>query len=692
MIIKKIEIENFLSYYSQNTMEFTEGPTVIIGQNNTGKSKLFDAFYWVLYDKVFNTREEFWQETRGINIGIANNLAKTECSIDSFVSISVSITFFDEKDNKHLLTREYDIKKIGEDEWSFPKRSSLYYAITDSTTFNTKDSFDREAEDEIKKLFPINLSKYFLFQGENISQIMNLGSRTAFNSALRDLSRIEVFEIAKDYTSKVLKRIRKEFSQQEDKDKQVQQRKITLTKEIDELKENINNIKTEVDNLDAEKRIVNEQIDKKNTELKKYAECAKLIDEISSLEKQINLTNEHKVSLITEQRKSIFDFWMYAGTETILKNFSSFYNRNKVEKKIPEPIRQEFVKEMIENEKCTICGTDAPAGSPQYETIKGYINDKSLDKEIELINQLASVADENLIKVKSVSDEIEEFEKKLDLIESSISNLNTKKKIKVEELRNVKPKDISEDELKQRNFDKIQDDKEKHEAEGDRVRDKLRQLSARLERSETDLKVKNKEYDEVVESSTNKKEKQKVILAGKINDATELFYQHFFDKLIKDIQDKSNEYFLKMTEKNLALSGSVKVDPEVNEVYVTDENGNRQYNINQANKVSLQISFVAAVLAVSNAFWNTYFPFVADAPISALGGNNKVTAVETMLKIFQQSIIILKDDAVTDDPNSIKNDLIRSLILNDDSIKNAYELLMSGESVEEQHTTIKKLK
>ena len=146
-----------------------------------------------------------------------------------------------------------------------------------------------------------------------------------------------------------------------------------------------------------------------------------------------------------------------------------------------------------------------------------------------------------------------------------------------------------------------------------------------------------------------------------------------------------------MTELNPALSGRVKVDINESEVYTVDEAGYRLTNINQANKVSLQIAFVGAVLSVSNSFWDTYFPFIADAPVSALGGNNKLAAIKTMTDIFQQSIIMLKDDAITSDQDSVKNDLVRQMIRNDKNIKNAYDLTMTGGTLEEQHTKINRL-
>ena len=52
MEFKQITIQNFLSYYIKSTFDF-ESTTIILGQNNTGKSKLFDAINFVLYERVY---------------------------------------------------------------------------------------------------------------------------------------------------------------------------------------------------------------------------------------------------------------------------------------------------------------------------------------------------------------------------------------------------------------------------------------------------------------------------------------------------------------------------------------------------------------------------------------------------------------------------------------------------------------
>ena len=50
MIIKNIRIRNFRSYYGENSFDFSNGLTLIIGDNGDGKTTFFEALQW-----LFNT-------------------------------------------------------------------------------------------------------------------------------------------------------------------------------------------------------------------------------------------------------------------------------------------------------------------------------------------------------------------------------------------------------------------------------------------------------------------------------------------------------------------------------------------------------------------------------------------------------------------------------------------------------------
>ena len=57
MKINSITINNFQSYYGEQTIEFGDGLNLVIGNGGKGKSKLFNAFYWVLFGKIYVTSE-----------------------------------------------------------------------------------------------------------------------------------------------------------------------------------------------------------------------------------------------------------------------------------------------------------------------------------------------------------------------------------------------------------------------------------------------------------------------------------------------------------------------------------------------------------------------------------------------------------------------------------------------------------
>jgi DNA sulfur modification protein DndD len=57
-----------MCYAGVNRFDFTEGMNVIIGDNGYGKSKLYDAFYWAMYDKCFDTNDKEWKKTHFIGI------------------------------------------------------------------------------------------------------------------------------------------------------------------------------------------------------------------------------------------------------------------------------------------------------------------------------------------------------------------------------------------------------------------------------------------------------------------------------------------------------------------------------------------------------------------------------------------------------------------------------------------------
>lgn len=699
MIIKSIAITNFLSYYETTEFKFDEGATLIIGQNNTGKSKLFDAYNWVLYDEAYETADENWLETSKWKERLVNSHAKKNCAIHSRVEVSVSLHFVDEARNMFVVTRDYRIQKLSESEWSCPNSSNLAITKTTPSNYNSINYDETESKNLLAIYFPKNLSRYFLFQGEGISRLLRLNQRSDFTKAIGELSGIKYFDKARRYADKVYTRAKQEFEDKEEKDEVIQNEKTVLTARMDEFQERIADFSRKLENEYRERAIRQKTLDEKEDELSRYEECAQLLQDIKGLEQQRDVQVEQRKKIFEYRRPDLLATWIYRKTSKEFSHFLQLYRKGKEEKKIPEPIRQDFIREMLQEHICKVCGTEAPEHSSQYQRIAGFINEKSLDREVAAINALSDTADSMQVAINEVPDEVARFKTELQTIEQEIETIREKIGVKENELRVVterieeeKKIQISREDLERVNLTQLTRDRDHIRNDLEQSRSKIDQLLGRKEEAEKSYKELKEDYDRLIEKSTNESEKDRMKFAGEIRERVYQLYNNFLAKLIKDIEDEANIYFANMTKTNLALSGRVRVDYDKEEVYTVDESGAPLTNINQANKVSLQISFVAAVLSVSNKIWEKHFPFVADAPISALGGNNKISAIKTIIDIFRQSIVILKDDADIDSSDSIQNDQVRQLIRLNSKIKMAYELRMVGASIEDQRTTKIQLK
>src|SRR5690606_15768003 len=105
MIIRKIQIENYLCYYGCNTFELSEGLNIILGENGEGKTKFFEAVDW-----LFNG------DNRELDMLVsAKKLSETEIS-DSFrVRVSMTVEQYGEIS---IITKSFIAKKEKENECS----------------------------------------------------------------------------------------------------------------------------------------------------------------------------------------------------------------------------------------------------------------------------------------------------------------------------------------------------------------------------------------------------------------------------------------------------------------------------------------------------------------------------------------------------------------------------------------------
>lgn len=392
--LTRLNIRNFKGIKSLN-INFEDENVYISGKNGSGKSTIFDAFTWLLFDKNSQNQSKFEIKTLDIN----NNVIRADTEVEG-------IFIADKREIKFKKTyREKWIKKHGETEESFSGNETIYEVDDVPVKKNDykKDIEEKLADEDLFKLLtnPLYFSTNLKWQ-EARSLILEI------SGDITDLDVINSDDELKELEEKVEGKTIEQL---------LKSSKASLKKLIDEKK----GIPIKIDEL--QRSIVDINID----ELQK---------KISENELKIK-SEEEKISGLKNNKKEI-----YEATERLyeLKNQASMIDNKAKDKKLES---ESHIKNNINKNKTIENENRQKMNSFDLEI-------KSIEEDIETIQREKDELGQRYKKVvieKFNSDEIltscptckREFEK--DVIESEMLDLKENfNKNKVSELESIKIK------------------------------------------------------------------------------------------------------------------------------------------------------------------------------------------------------------------------------------------------------------
>ena len=693
MEFKRITIKNFLSYYEANEIEFSDSTTIFIGQNNTGKSKIFDAINFALYERVWITdkgENGSWITTdREIASFILNNHKKNLALTENAESVEVSV-FLEMDTGTSFLTAErtYFYKK-NVDTFEFTSKNFSVSEI-DTVTGTPYSYLGDEATDKLNIYFSPSIKDYFLFQGEASSKIMQLQKGGNFSRAVREIARLSVFEDAKEIAEQYTKHVRNIIARKRNKNQAQKEEQERLQRQLENKEELLSSYDGK--KADAEQKVAEyseqlESFEEKLSELKEFEDWFKQKKQIEEnkrkIEKDLKDANSEKTE-ITE------DAVFYKVREKI-KSFGDFYAKLEKKGEVPPSIPASEIRKALNYCRCTICNTDLSEGTEARLFAESRLPKCDTDGLGSFLRDLNT----------SLGNEVNEIER---IPENLTSLLEQKRKLEERKQSLKKQEEEVKSLLLQVELNSSNSEEKKREA--DELREKVSHYTSLLERAKRDSannegsinllssEIRKLRYELnsliVEDDDIDENDKIKNHYAEKLNLAMTKLYQVAHDTAYNQVQEMANEYYSEMTKDNAALVGTVKIDTDTSEIYTVDEKGNRIRNINQANRISIQLAVIASILSVAQNQFNQQYPFVTDAPVSALGGDNKLRTIQTMINAFEQSVIIIKDDISSKNKS---NDEIRKFITESSDVGIAYELSLSkAESVSDQYTVITKIK
>ena len=694
MEFKKLTIKNFLSYFDTNEIDFAETTTIVIGQNNTGKSKLFDAMNFAIYGRVYDTQKESWAENeKEIASLILNKHKINEASKENLQTVESGVSLVVEdvlNPNILVLIERFYSYKLADGKYEY---SSKRISVSEVDKFDgrTNPFLGTDAQERIKLYFSDSIKDFFLFQGEAASKIMQLQRGGNFRRAVKEIARLELFEKAKDYAEKYADTINRSIQIKLGKGKKAKNEHERLSLEIDNLseqKEEYQRQKDEAESNIAEYKVKLEEQEEELSKLKEFEEYFKDKKLLEENRKRI----KREIELIDGEKSSIAEESVFYKVKEKINSFKDFYSKLEKKGEVPPSIPQFEIKKALDCCRCTICNADLSEGTEGRKFAKSRLSKGDTDKLGNYLRQLNYSIGDMSDEIRKVQDRLTQMIDRKRKNETRKSNLLKDEEALAEKLISINLDEGSSSLEKMARINKLRQDINNNtiflrnaERDSDKKDGSIRVIENQIFKIRKELESIVIENEEVEDE-----DKIKIKYSSKLSQIMKKLFEVANDTAYKQVEQRANEFYKKMTHENAAIVGDIKIDLQTSEIYTVDESGSRILNINQGNRISIQLAVIAGILTVAQEQFGIQYPFVTDAPVSHLGGDNKTSTIKTMVEAFEQSIIIIKDDTST---KNKANDEIRKFINESSDIETAYELTLSkSENISDQYTVIKKIK
>lgn len=679
MKINSITINNFQSYYEEQTIEFGDGLNLIIGNGGKGKSKLFNAFYWVLFGKIYVTSEG-WCTTDDLYLSSHKALHKFEyinkkalydAKIDGKVDCYVQLDLTDDKGHNYIIERQASAIRQPVQEWDKPESwnvSPSSLKVTYDVATGTKNVNGIMAESIITDLFPEGIRGYIWFQGESLDSLIDFRKKQNLKDAVRHISYYPYYEKLTSIISKAKAKIESQESRKlREANKQNSEIRSLILK-IDFLR---GKIQTEEENKKKyENNIAQIEIALADDETKMQglAGFSKLIKDYDECEKEILRINNQLTEIDNSQRSLLPSLWILRGTDKLIEKSKDIISSHvELETSVPEkkyidePSRAKLEDILNKDHQCFVCGSPVDEAHPHavewilnrlrmqeeyYKELDDFRNNLEFSKQFNmLVGKIQDYPDFVLRSLKGIDRQFQETEEEMD-------RLIAKRRKQLE---------------KKTELDKqIENVKQKYGVDPHREASTVPTLTSNIRASRGNLEKQRKllescksaisDYTRQQQDAERELNSMGANNTGTVTQVAETEWKHistFLEAVCKDVQEKArkellkkieeraNEFYEKFTEHDKGYKGRVEIDEDYT---ITFDGG-----LNTSHEDRKKMSIINALLSLNQDALQTYYPFISDAPTSSFDPSTTHKYLLGIKDIFGQSIIMTKDVEVGSD-------------------------------------------
>lgn len=634
MKFKTLKMKNFMRYKGENTIEFScdeeKNVTIVLGDNTVGKTTIAQAFRWGLYGQIFAARGKKQEDFQFLNYDILEKM-----DANSRASVSVEITVVDEE-------KQYDICRMVEYTRLYPKMETresakkLQLLISDRNQTDIKiEVAPEKAQELIDELFPVNLSHYFLFDGERWNDVTVNGVRENIKNSVHILTGLSSYQAAMNHlkdmgSNSVIKTFRGKISGSGNMYDELEKERNKLEHHIESCKEKIKvldiNIQNDMDKVsEVEEYLLNNQ----NTEnmQKKF----KSLQVLQRTQKQTCVANYK--TFVNEFSDKGYMLLAKPMVDAAMKMVKSVAGERR---DIPY-MRQASIDHIIKSGTC-ICGTRIRPGTKEFEALMEQRNFLPPADIGSLLGEFERTANRWGNRSSSLKQDLQEMAEKVDLsIEEYQETSNAIDKLETQMDEQI---DFAEKRNKlkyyKQNIQKMSMEKGTYQGE-------IEQYKTRIERLENQMRSQEAQNQE------NEKWRKRVDIA-----------EQLYEKLKKDFTEKERKTFVELNTKiqeNFehmfnAKDKKIELSPQyaIEMLYKTEICYREEKNLSEGEKIARNFAFIVTIMEYSrqkkeekSGQESDTLPLVLDGPFSKLGDENIHLIAQVLPKAAEQVIIFMLD-------------------------------------------------
>ena len=685
MRINNITINNFQSYYGQQSVDFGKGLNLIIGKGGKGKSKLFNAFYWVLFGKLYIS-EIGWRSTDGLpnNANFAlkrhefiNKKALKETEVGQYVNTSVSVEIIDDNGLVYEIERSVSAQRVAHENWDHEKAWTVdnnTLKISYESTTGTKVKTADLAADVISELFPEGIRGYIWFQGESLDDLINFRSHENLRDAVKHISYYPYYE----KLSQIISAAKTKIGTLEAKHmREANKHNSTVRDLVGRIESAQRTIRTETEKkkqYEDEINAINLHLTESENKLSGLASFTQLVKEYGTCDTEIARINGKLNEVDTYQRRKLPELWILRGIEEMIRKSKEIIKQHvETEYTLPErkyldnPSRSKL-EEILRDKVCFVCGSPVDAEHQHaidyilermrmqeayLQELEDYKTNLEFSKHFNmLIGKIADFPDSLLVSLSKIDGQFQDSENEIEKLQSQRKRLLEKKRSLDEKIEEAKKKHGVDPIQQAGTAQLLNSNMRGSRAELEKVKRRLNASEKIISDAKVELRTAERELEKIKGkggvSITQVEETEWKNISTFLEDICTRVQEKARIELLHLIEKKANEFYFRFTEHDTGYKGRIDIDDNYTIRF--------DAGLNTSHEDRKKMSIINALLSLNQEALGTYYPFISDAPTSSFDPETTHKYLIGIKDIFEQTIIITKDVEIdSDNYNDIFN-------------------------------------